>query len=263
MNDRRCWQILSVCISSLLIWQSLLLPILATEQSDWRRVDGTPLISFLDEEGNPVAQELEYLNAANANLSFDESKVTFGSIKDIDYDSVSLYFECVDYNFYIKQNAEEILQNLQGTASLDFGERSINENSIGFSMDERTGCLKAEIEFTQISPFGNENDQVSLFIQYFSNETEKTLTYKGELQYIFTQRRKTPVAEENEPLKVELILPQEQEEEEETSIRSKTPYIIAENCFLNEGVRSISAGSDFTVSFDLKNTHKRCPTPKW
>ena len=256
MSGRRCFQILSVCISILLLWQSLLLSIFATEQADWRRVDGTPLISFLDGEGNPVAKELEYLNAANPNLGFDESKVTYGSIKDMDYDSVSLYFECVDYNFYIKQNAEEILENLQGTARLDFGDRSINESFIGFSMDERTGCLKAEIEFSQISPFKNENDQVRLFIQYLADEDSKTLTHKGELQYTFTQRNKTPVAEDNEPLKVELLLPQEQEEKE-TSIRSKTPYIIAEKCVLNEGARSISAGSDFTLSFDLKNTHKR------
>ncbi len=254
MNKQRYRCIASICISILMLCQHITLPIFATEQADWKRVDGTPLISFLDEEGNPVAKELEYIDASDSALTFNESKVSYGSIKEMDYDTVSLYFECIDYNFYMKENAEEILQNLQGTARLDFWDRSISEDAIGFALDERSGCLKVEVEFSEIMPFENENDYVNLFVQYQTDNGEETVTHKGEMKYTFSQRSETQLAEEKKPLSVELILPKE---EDDTEIRSKTPYILLENCSIDGGADSVAAGSSFVLHFDMKNTHQR------
>lgn len=245
-------RIAAIGIVLLMVCQILPLTVLAIEQTDWMLDEGMPKISFLDEEGNPLSEELNYVDAGDRRLSFDESKVSFMAGEAMDYASVNLYIECVDYNFYV---AEELPDDQKAFARLDIGGRSVNEDVIAFSVDEHSGCLKVTVEFCGITPFENENDQITLFVQYLSGADDDAVTHKGEVSYVFTQRIKAAQPEEkDENLNVEIILPEEQEELE---IRSKTPYILLEDCSIGDGWKTVPAGSTFDFHLNLKNTHKR------
>ena len=255
----------SVLLCVILLIELLPLSVCAAEKSDWKRVVSTPRITFLNEMGVPLAEELTDLYVGEDGLCFDESKVSYGEIKELDYASVQLNFRYVDYNYYVDEDQIDesgVIQGLQAIARLEFGDESMEESYIGFSRDAKSGYLIADIEFKEVNPFVDENDEVSLFIQYVSSYGEKTVTYKAELEYVFSQRIQPPppeeIEKEDEKLEVEIIFPEPpQKEEEEPSIRTETPYILVEKCRINDDVQSVVAGSGFTLNLQLRNTHKR------
>ena len=264
MKRNRIIRATSFCLSVLLMFMLLPLSARAAEQSDWKRVAGTPTMTFLDSMGNPIA-ELVDIYVGEDGLSFDDSKVSYGDIKEVDYGSVRLRFRYVDYNYYVEE--EQIdpenneIQELQAIARLDFGEESVEESYISFSRDPKSGYLIADIEFNNINPFVDENNEVTLFIQYVSDNGEESATYKSELNYVFSQRILPPSPEEkeegDEKLEVEILFPELPQEEEEVSVRTETPYILVEECTIDDGKDVIAAGSTFDLNFVLKNTHKR------
>ncbi len=238
------------------------LAVWAAEQSDWKRIASTPRITFLNEMGDPLAEELTDLYVGDDSLSFDDSKVSYGEIKELDYAAVNLNFYYVDYNYYVEEEQIDesgTIQGLQAIARLDFGDESIEESHIGFSRDHKSGYLIADIEFKGVNPFVDENNAVTLFIQYVSDYSEETVTYKSEMDYIFSQRMlpspPEEIEKEDEKLEVEIVFPEPPEEE--VSIRTETPYILIESCTINEGVDFVTAGSQFSLNLTLKNTHRR------
>ena len=262
MKMRAIIRILSILLIVSMLVTILPLSVCAVEQSDWKRVSGTPTITFLDSMGNPI-DGLSDLYANDDGLSFDDSKVSYGEIKEIDYASVWLKFCYVDYNYYVEdeqidpENNE--IQGLQAIARLDYGEYSEEESYICFRKDNKSGYLIADIEFKAVNPFIEENNEVKLFIQYVSDDGEKSVTYKSELDYVFEQRIQPlppeEVEKEDEKIEVEIVFPEPPEEE--VSIRTETPYILLEGCTINEGENFIIAGSVFDLNLILKNTHKR------
>ena len=191
----------SVLLCVILLIELLPLSVCAAEKSDWKRVVSTPRITFLNEMGVPLAEELTDLYVGEDGLCFDESKVSYGEIKELDYASVQLNFRYVDYNYYVNEDQIDesgVIQGLQAIARLEFGDESMEESYIGFSRDAKSGYLIADIEFKEVNPFVDENDEVSLFIQYVSSYGEKTVTYKAELEYVFSQRIQPPPPEEIE-----------------------------------------------------------------
>lgn len=249
----------------LLIAALMQLSVWAAEKSDWKRVVSTPRITFLNTMGVPIAEELTDLYAGDESLSFDDSKVSYGEIKEMDYASVQLNFRYVDYNYYVAEEQIDesgVIQGLKAVARLDFGDQSAEESYIGFSKDAKSGYLIADIEFREINPFVDKNNEVSLFIQYVSDYGEETVTYKSELDYVFSQRTQPPppeeIEEEDEKLEVEIIFPEPPQEEEETvSIRTETPYILIESCTIDDASEFVTAGSRFSLNLTLRNTHKR------
>lgn len=260
---QRIVSMFSVLLCVLLLIGLLPLSVWAAEKSDWKRVVSTPRITFLNEMGVPLAEELTNLYVGEDGLHFDESKVSYGEMKELDYASVQLNFCYVDYNYYVDEEQIDesgMIQGLQAIARLEYGDESIEESYIGFSRDAKSGYLIADIEFKKVNPFVDENDKVSLFIQYVSSYGGEAVTYKADLEYVFSQRIQLPppeeIEKEDEKLEVEIIFP-ELPQEEEPSIRTETPYILVESCRINDDVQSVIAGSGFTLNLQLRNTHKR------
>ena len=69
----------SVLLCVILLIELLPLSVHAAEKSDWKRVVSTPRITFLNEMGVPLAEELTDLYVGEDGLCFDESKVSYGN----------------------------------------------------------------------------------------------------------------------------------------------------------------------------------------
>lgn len=264
MTDKKSLRFLSLSLVYVLLFSVLPLPTQAANvQSDWRRTSGAPTLTFYDTDGNRIP-ELTEIYAGDSALSFDASKVSYSkaNIEQLNYSFLDLSFTLIDYDCHIEEEALLPLAS-DFTAELSFGDTMVaidssDRDRIDISRDT-SNYLKLTLTFFHINPFLNNNNQVSLFIQYLMSEETETKSNKcrANLNYEFSRMILPPDSEDREKadqekMDIEIILP-----ESETSIRSETPYIIITKRLLNDGAASVSAGSTFSLTISGQNSHSK------
>lgn len=269
MTYKKILRFLSLLFVCILILSTFPLPAQAANvQSDWRRARSTPTLTFYDADGNRI-QELTEIYAGDSALSFDASQVSYSKadIEQLDYSYIDLSFTLIDYECHIEEEALLPLAS-NFTAELSFGDTTVgidtsDRDQIDISLNT-SNYLKIAFTFSQINPFLNDNNQVSLFIQYLMSDGEETKNdkYKANLNYEFSRMLLPPDPEEvekedQEKMEIEIILPEKEESESEVSIRSETPYIMITQRLLNDGASSVSAGSTFSLTLTGQNSHSK------
>lgn len=231
----------------------------ASYDSDWRVAARTPRISFRDAQGELI-QELSNLWINDEALSFDSSTVSYGDIQQLDYQSIDLSVSCVDYNYMIYGENQNLPDNEAVLAELTFGNKKLEADQILCTATAK-GYLQVDLLFEDVFFFDGENSEAEVYIQFRRKSMagdETTDISKGSVLLTFANLLLPNTAEEeveDEPLQVELILPEE-EITEEVDIEAQKPYILIEECSIEDGWSAVTAGNGFDVTILCKNIHR-------
>lgn len=260
-----------------LVWSmliSVLLPAFVVnayaedQETDLRRVSGTPLITFRDESGTPI-EGLTKISADDRSLSFDLFHVSYGeTIENADYWTVDLTFSYVDYNYKLFSSGK--VQNINLPESSSAVAELMMENGVAEATSiecspSSKGYLRLDITFEQINLFNDKDNTANLYIRYQrkTNNGDFTLEYsKGEARYTFSNFKLPVEASEEQNTNIEIILPStnpsgETDSGKSSSIKTITPYIMIEDCSIGEDWAAATAGSSFQVALNCRNTHKK------
>lgn len=249
---------------SLLLTLTMLLNVLsmtvyaASYDSDWRLVAQTPKISFRDNEGQLISG-LTDLWINEKNLSYDSSTVSYGDIQKQDYGSVDLSVTCVDYNYMIYGEGLNLPDEDGILAELTCGNKRLEADKIECSATNKA-YLQVNLLFEGVSLFDDEQKEAELYIQYRRKSMEGDETAdlsKGCLNWNFNNLilPNTPTEEpKDETIKVEVMLP-----ETEQKVDAKTPYVLIQECSIEDGWASVEADSRFDMQLLMKNIHSDLP----
>jgi len=245
-------------ISSLLVVIMMLFNLLtiyvyaSNYNSDWRLVARTTQISFRDEQG-ALIPELSNLWINDSSLSYDSSTVSYGELENQDYNSFDFSFSCVDYNYMVYSDGSNLPNTEQILAELSFGKETLEPNRVTCTVTSK-GYLQLNFLFEDVNFFDGENKEAEVYIQYRKKSIDGDETsdfYKGDLTISFDSLRlpNTPTeTPDNEPLKVEVLLPQT-----ESKVEAEKPYILIEQCSIMDGRETITAGSCFDIELRAAN----------
>ncbi len=264
---KRIWnRILSLTLTGVLLLPQCALAVSAdVEEADWHRVAETPTIIFNDIEGKESSSEL-IKQEGDPELSYTSSYVQIAGKEKIPYSSVDLMFSYVDYNHSCTGQDEygdiiTILPKPQDVvAQLKYADKTYEASSIECNPSSKN-YLNVDVTFENII-FDDLNKDAELFLQYAykDGKTQEMNTAKGTVKYSFKNLQIIDLTEEpedqkKEEIKVEVNVPSDKDEDD--SIRSSTPYVLIDECSIEDGRKSVEAGSSFVLDLLFRNSHKK------
>ena len=248
--------LLTVMLTVTILLSILPLPVSAAEEDIvWREVSGTPLITFKDAEGNALP-DLEYVRADSANLNFDSAYVTADDGEKQRYASMDLIFSYADYDYLINEDGSNYPDTDRMIAELKFQNQIYSAAQIICGATAKN-YLQVDVLFEDMNFFDDIHNEVDIFIQYCrkdANNDELSKPSKGTAKYTFARAAAvSEKEEENDKLNIELVLPTTETEE---TLATATPFILIDECTLDNGWSSVVAGSSFELDLICRNSHK-------
>ncbi len=234
-------------------------------ETEWRAVSSYPQISFRDEEGN-IIEGLESLSENDAALEYTTSQVKYKNDYKISYSSVDLAFSYVDYSSQIY--TEYMLPEIESVvAEMEFAGKNYSAGEISCSVSDK-GYLRIDAVFEKITPFNDMNTEAEIYLQYrpkvqLQNSDgdfyydESSDIAKGSVVYSFKSLKTVDLTvekEDDEQIKVEVVLPSDNKEE---TVRSTTPYVLIDACTIGDGQKAVYAGNSFDLTIDCGNSHNK------
>ncbi len=227
----------------------------ASETIEWRMVDSAPKLTFRNLQGD-VIPDLENIPADSPDLKFDAAFVTLGEEEEQRYGSVDLHFSYADYSYSVDEEGNNLPDPERMIAEMKYGDQIFHAEEIVCTATPKQ-YFQVDLTFEKIKFLDDSQNEFELFIQYFRKTVdgdEESTPSKGEVTYTFHQvNSEDEELEEEDKLNIQIVLP----ESEEPIPDDVVPYILIDECELENGWTAVAAGSDFTVNLTCRNSHNQ------
>ena len=256
MKNKRILRIITLLMAGFMILSSLLSIFAVSANAagteiEWRMVNSAPELSFRDPQGNLIP-ELEAVPADSPDLQLDAAYVALGDGKKQRYSSVDIHFAYADYSYTVDQDEINLPDSDRMIAELKCGNQLFSAQEILCSATPKN-YLKVDLYFERIVFQEDALNEMELFIQYFRKSIdgdEESTPSKGSVTYTLEQLNDdTP--EEEDQLNIQIVLP----ETEEAIPDDVVPYILVDECVIENGWTAVAAGSSFTLNLTCRNSH--------
>ncbi len=270
MNNKAKW-FLTLAISPIFLVALCLVVVADTLETEWRMLADYPMITFNDAEGNVIALDNEGpISDQDTALSYTSSEVQYKDQSKVHYSSVDLTFSCVDYGYRVTDIYDEnepsgIKTNLPNEELFLAEMRFAGKNYIAdveniICRKTKNGYLQVDFTFEEITPFDDLTKEAEIYLQYVPRTVDGGLSShlaKGTFSYTFQGVQVIDLKEEpedEETINLEVKLPTVEKDE---SIRTTTPYVLIDGCTIGDDQSSVTAGSNFQLTLDCRNSHKK------